>query len=298
MRRSTIPALVVLAAVSVGCADAPTLPSLSPTVVNARGGPSAAGAQLVYGLTGDDQLISFDAARPNRVLATVAITGLQPGERLVGIDFRPSNVATSTLGTIGRLYGVGSGSRIYTIDASTGAATFVAALVTAIGTPVPLRGHAFGVGFNPVPDRLRIHSDLDQNLRVNVDNGVTIVDGTLQYTDGNGNPTLVATGYTNNDNDGATGTALYAIDSDQDALALITDPNGGTGRLVGALGVDTDAVAGFDIAFPGNTAYAALSESASGKSTLYTVDLATGAATKLGLIAQSSSALVSIAVQP
>jgi hypothetical protein len=300
MRRSIPTALSALAALTAACADAPTVPSLTPTPVSAKGGPAAAVGGLVYGLTADDQLIRFDPAKPNQVSAERSITGLQPGERLVGIDFRPSNVAGSTPGTIGRLYAVSTASRIYTIDPATGHASFVATLqLDAVGGPVvPLSGTAFGLGFNPVPDRLRLHSDLDQNLRINVDNGVTIVDGPLQYVDGSGNPTLVATGYTNNDNDPATGTVLYAIDAERDALARFDNPNAGTARLVGPLGVATGVVAGFDIALAGNSAYAALSNSASGKSTLYTIDLTSGAATKLGLIAQSKSPLVSIAVQP
>jgi hypothetical protein len=298
MRRTTVAALTALASLAA-CADAPTLPTLAPSVVNARGGAKAAVAQVVYGLTADNRIISFDDAKPNQVLSTVAVSGLQPGERLVGIDFRPSNVAASTPGTVGRLYGVGSGSAIYTIDPATGTATNRTPLVLSVGGPaVLLAGSSFGVGFNPVPDRLRIHSDADQNLRVNVDNGVTIVDGTLRYTDGSGDPTFVGTGYLNNDNDPATGTALYAIDSRLDALAVVGDANAGTSAVVGPLGVDTDAAVGFDIAFPGNTAYAALSESASGKSTLFTIDLATGTATKLGLVAQSSSPLIAIAVRP
>jgi hypothetical protein len=296
MRRSTLAVLSILA---TACADAPTLPTAAPAVARARVEAAGAPAALIYGLTADNALVSFVAGKPNRTIATVAVTGLQAGERLVGIDFRPSSSAAAVPGTIGKLYGVGSASRIYTIDPITGVATYVSTLALTPGGPaIPLQGSSFGVGFNPVPDRLRIHSDADQNLRVNVDNGVTIVDGTLGYTDGSGNPAFAGTGYTNNDNDPLTGTVLYAIDSERDALALVGNPNGGTATVVGPLGVDTDAAVGFDIALPGNVAYAALSESASGKSTLYTIDLTSGAATKLGLLAQTRAALIGIAVQP
>jgi hypothetical protein len=63
---------------------------------------------------------------------------------------------------VGKLYGVGSASRVYVIDPGTGQATRGVPLNTAVGAPVLLSGTAFGIGFNPVPDRLRVHSDAEQ----------------------------------------------------------------------------------------------------------------------------------------
>ena len=57
--------------------------------------------QEAYLLTPDNQLLGFDPLRPQRIRSRVAVSGLQAGERLVGIDFRPAT---------GRLYGVGSTS--------------------------------------------------------------------------------------------------------------------------------------------------------------------------------------------
>ena len=45
------------------------------------------------------ELIRFHSANPAALLGTVALTGLQAGETLVGIDRRPSN---------GQVYGVGT----------------------------------------------------------------------------------------------------------------------------------------------------------------------------------------------
>ena len=295
-------ALASLALAALACADptaGPTTSSVAPSA--ARGGNAAGSGPLVYGLSADNELITFSAAQPNKVLQRVVISGLG-GERLVGIDFRPSDLTADNVNNVGRLYGVGAAGRIYTIDPTTGAATFVSALVTAAGAPVALVGGSFGVGFNPAADRLRIHSDADQDLRINVDNGVTIVDGTLAYAAGDANaganPTVVGTAYTNNDADATTGTALYAIDSDRDALVFLAAPNTGQLTTVGALGVDTDAAVGFEIVGTTTVAYAALSESASGKPTLYQIDLATGAASRLGLVAQTKAPLVGIAVAP
>ena len=114
--------------------------------------------------------------------------GVQAG--LVGIDFRPAN---------GMLYGLGSSSRIYTIDRTTAAATVVGD--GAAFTPA-LAGQAHGFDFNPVADRIRVHTDVDQNLRLDPTTGkVSVVDGTLSFaaTDVNAgqSPNVVGTGYTN-----------------------------------------------------------------------------------------------------
>ena len=62
---------------------------------------------------------------------------------------------------------------MYTIDADTAVATLVSRINQ------PLQGTSFGVDFNPTVDRLRIISDTGQNLRTNVADGSTNVDGTL-----------------------------------------------------------------------------------------------------------------------
>ncbi len=49
----------------------------------------------------------------------MGITGLAAGDRLVGIDLRPSD---------GKIYGVSLCNNIYTVNETTGAATFVKAL--------------------------------------------------------------------------------------------------------------------------------------------------------------------------
>src|SRR4051812_33031925 len=77
---------------------------------------STAQAATVYGLTSTGSLVQFNSATPGTIARSVPVTGLQPGETLQGIDFRPAT---------GQLYGLGSGSRLYVIDINTGAATQV-----------------------------------------------------------------------------------------------------------------------------------------------------------------------------
>ena len=174
----------LLAIPLAACEDAPPITT---ETASFTAGPTSSGP-TIYGLTATNTLITFEARMANQVTSEVAITGLQPGEAIVGIDFRPSDLNGDAVSDVGKLYGVGSTSRVYLIDPATGQATSGVPLTTATGAAVVLAGTAFGVGFNPVPDRLRVHSDANQNLRINVDNGVTAVDTALSYPSGRSRP--------------------------------------------------------------------------------------------------------------
>ncbi len=261
--------------------------SLGSAAILAPPASAAHGAQEVYALLKHDVLRSVVASDPDGPSTDVQISGLRPGEKLVGIDFRPRD---------GALYGVGSkdsGAVLYRIDTATGAAVVVAPLVTVAGDPVVLSGEQFGVDFNPAADALRIVSDTGQNLRafpsattpagVARVTGQTIVDSTLNEA---GIPTtgVVGAAYTNNDNDPATGTTLYDIDAAADRLLVQNPPNTGTLTAVGSLQVPTRPVAGFDIAMipvmgvATNFAYiATTSEEGKPLSSLRTINLVSGA---------------------
>jgi hypothetical protein len=229
-------------------------------------------AALVYALTDENDLLSFDSAAPEDLLGNSVISGLASNEDLVGIDFRPAN---------NLLYGVGSFGNIYTINPANGLASYISTVST------PLAGSRFGVDFNPVADRLRIVSDLDQNLAVNVDTGVAVVDGSLSYG-GSPNPGVTAAAYANSVNPAPGSTTLYAIDvrSSGDQLVIVNPPNSGTLAAVGPLGVNVGALNGFDILTVNSVDYgfAALQPTSSGISLFYSINLGTGAATYIGEI--------------
>lgn len=223
---------------------------------------------IVYGVTTTNGLIRFNSARPNTILANTPITGLQSGENILGLDFRPAN---------GQLFALGSTSRIYRIDTVSGAATQVGS-----AGAFTLTGTNFGFDFNPVPDRIRVTSDNDQNLRLNPNDGtLTMTDGTLAFIAGDPNagqnPNIVGSAYTNSFAGTAT-TTLYDIDSNLDILAIQNPPNNGTLNTVGALGINVTGEAGFDIAAGSNLALAAF-QVAPAASALYSINLSTGAAT-------------------
>jgi hypothetical protein len=241
---------------------------------------AAAGAALLaalpahaiqaYGLTTTNAVFTFDTMDPLNGSMPMAITGLAAGERIVSIDIRP---------TTQMLYGVGDAGGVYRIDAM-GMATMVGMLDAAPGSA------ALGIDFNPAADlsggaSLRVITGTGQNYAFNVNNGTNASgEGAIP----GGHPSVA---YANNDTDPATGTALYYIDVQNDLLKVATGNFNNTMAApitittVGALGVDANGISGFDITV-GNMAYASFTDADTGKSMLYGINLATGAATAMG----------------
>ena len=238
------------------------------------GSAATAQAETIFGLTTTNALVSFDSTAPTMSSTAVNITGLAgTNERILGIDLRPAT---------GMLYGLGSAGNLYTLNASTGSATFVASLMAdpadATNPFSGLMGSSFGIDFNPTVDRIRITSNAGQNLRINPITGLVTSDAGLNGA----TASISASAYTNNDKNPATGTVLYGIDGATDMLYTQAPPNDGVQTAVGALGVNTSNVAGFDISGATGIAYAALTDGDTSKSGLYTVNLTTGAATLVG----------------
>ena len=240
---------------------------------------AGARAEQMVALTNDNRLFFFDHATPGTIIRTAVVTGLQTGETLFGIDFRPAT---------GQLYALSSTSRLYQLDVNSGAATAVGS-----AGDFSIVGTNFGFDFNPTDDRIRITSDSDQNIRVNPNDGTATSDLTLRFAAGDPNDgvnaTVVASAYTNNFA-GAGATVLYDIDQSLDALVIQDPPNSGTLRTIGPLGVDTGENTGFDISGVTGRAYASLTVGGplSGVPGLYTIDLVTGAATLIGEIADAT----------
>lgn len=249
---------------------------------------SAAHAETIYGVTFDDQLVTFDSAAPSTILSGAFLDGfIGSSEHVAGIDFRPAT---------GELFVLGTSSRLYTANLLTGSLTQVG---TGRFAPT-LNGATFGFGFNPVADRIRVTSDVEQNLRLNPNNGTAITDPSLTFTDGTvGNPEINAVAYTN-DGPGAATTTLYGFNSETDTLVRFTDPNAGTMVTVGSLGMNVSGTNGFDISGRTGTAYVSAQAAGTSPSSLYTVNLATGATTLVGGIGSNGSitAIRALAVAP
>ncbi len=177
-----------------------------------------------------------------------------------------------------------NGPILRSLTASDGVATLASTLSQ------PFEGGTIsGFDFNPAADRLRLVGDNDQDFRINVDTGAVIVDGTLAFAPGDinagVNPNVTASAYTNSFA-GTTSTQLYNIDTLLNTLVLQNPPNDGILVTVGELGLDFDTLGGFDIASSPNGSNTAFAVS---NSMLYTVDLATGTATNVGMIGDDAN---------
>lgn len=235
---------------------------------------SQAQGDVFYALNATGTNIStLDTTAPGTLLLGKAITGLTANEQILAIDSRPAG---------GGLYGIGSFGNVYLINPVTGGAVNV-------GNSGSLDGVNFGFDFNPTVDRVRLVSDTGTNFRINPITGAAVLppDLELAYVAGDPNagknPNIVAIGYTNNVPTAST-TALFGLDSGLNTLVTFAgNPNAGQLVTVGSLGLDFTSVAGLDIS-ASNVAYAVLEPAAGSVSYLYSINLATGAATQLGLI--------------
>jgi len=245
-----------------------------------------ANAELVFGVTDTQSLVSWDSTSPGSIESGVAISGLASNERIHAIDFRPAT---------GQLYALGRFSNLYTIDTASGAASLVG------GGPFgpALNGSSFGFDFNPTIDRIRVVGDADQNLVLNPDTGSSTQVTDLFYAGGDPNqgvdPNVVGSAYTNSVA-GAMSTQLYGIDTALDALVR-QDNSNGTLETVGLLGIDVNDTLTFDISGPSGVAYATIQDSGVARSTFWTIDLATGQAMGLGEIG-GGAVITAMAVAP
>jgi hypothetical protein len=230
-------------------------------------GTTPARAEIIVGLTTSNSLVTFDSSTPGSVSGAVPIIGIG-GETIFDIDIRPAD---------GQLYAFSSAGKLYSVNRTTGAATLSATL----GATLDPAATRFGIDFNPTVDRLRIVSNTGQNLRLTPGTGATNVDGPLNGA-GTG---AVSVAYTNNDNNPATGTTLFYIGPSIPTTTFNTsDPNNGVLTAVGPLGLTATQDVGFDISGLSGLAFASLASPFAASSSLYGINLTTGAATLVGSI--------------
>jgi hypothetical protein len=249
----------------------------------------AASAQAVplIGLTSANELAMFDSMSPG-MASRVAITGLASGERLVGIDLRPGN---------GLVYGISTASKLYTLNPTTGAASLVATL----SSPVIDGTKGWGLDFNPVADfsgatSFRVVSSSGNNYAVNANTGVVgnlagmIAPGFTHVAYSNSRPFPSAA---------PPSTTLYYINASTDTLSSAPGSfNSPTITTIGSLGVDVLRGGGFEILGNG-MAFAALNVDDGSLGTgLYSIDLATGAASFIGTFNGTLTGLTAAIPEP
>lgn len=256
--------------------------------------PVAAGPTGYVLGNGGTTLYSFDVAAPG-VVQSVGLSFSGGPASLQDIDFRPLT---------GQLYGYDDvRNAYYTINVNTGT------LTVASGPNVaPTGSDKLGIDFNPMIDRLRTVTELDQNIVFNPNDGTTTVATNLFYGSGDPNfgvnPQVVSNAYTNNVLGGsAASTTQYVLDANLNTLAILAN-NAGTLTTVGAIRLNGTVLdfgpdAGFDIfAGPGgmNTAYALLN--VGGRASLYTINLTSAEATLVGDFSANLGTIRGLAVTP
>jgi len=255
------------------------LPALAALLLAAAEIPAAEPVPLVA-LTDDGTLLRFSSADPATV-TSVAVRGASG--RLLGLDRRPAD---------GQLYAVTDGNELYRVDADSGEAALASTLTA------PFDGdQRSGVDFLPQADRLRLLSHDGQNVRVHVGLGAAAVDAGLAYAAADPHagtkPAIAATAYTNN-RPGVATTVMYDVDARLDVLVRQEPPNAGTLLTVGPLGADFLPETGFEIVTRDDGEHAfAVSGGA-----LYTIDLATGRATRVGAVGDGTRRLVGLTEAP
>ena len=249
-------------------------------------GPVAASAVTLVGLTSANELALIDTTNIAGA-QRMAVTGLDAGDRFVGIDLRPGD---------NMIYGVTLSNKIYTLDTRSGAASFVSALDMHVIDPTL----GYGVDFNPSADfaggsSLRLVSSAGSNFAINVATGAV---GNANSNIGSG---ITGVAYSNskpNPTAAPVSTELYYIDASMDTLRMATTAfNNPTITTVGPLGVDSLKANGFEL-LPSGMAFAALNLDAGTSLTtgIYGIDLSTGQATLLGTYAGTLSGLTVSAV--
>ncbi len=231
--------------------------------------PANAAHELIYAVDTSDNLISFWSDTPVNIESSYNITGIQFGEEIRGIDFWG-----------GKIYGLGSSSRLYTIDPTTGAATQVGA-----GQFSPLlNGQTFGFDNGPLGVQSVSGLGGGQNLRIDRVTGAATLLPAVSYAAGDPffgvAPRVDALAY-----DGVSG-IWYAADTLQNTLATL-NPATGFLNTINMLGIDASRFNGMDISPFSGIMYMGTPAASSGpQANLYTVDRFTGMVTVVSTIGQ------------
>lgn len=230
----------------------------------------AASAAALFGVTTDNNLVSFDTSSPSTFLSSVTITGLFDADgvtpnasgSILNLTARPG----AAPGTF-QLYGIDNNANVYTINLG-GAAT----LVSAGFSPA---GFNAGFAYDPFNDNFVYAGDNAENFSLSVA-GVATANPNFTYA-GGGTPSVFGLAI-----DPGFGT-VFAVDAANDSLSTSFDPLFPVESEltnIGGLGLDVTSFGGLVVDYDGNL-FASLSTDGV-TSSLYSINAATGAATPVG----------------
>jgi hypothetical protein len=277
--------LLVSFVVLTGCS---TDEGVSPGTSLDERGSTASGTpanSLLIGLSANNEIVKFSSGPPAKELAVTPIIGLDSGEVMLAIDYRQRT---------GKLYGVSSASRLFTIDIYSG----LAGTVSKEPFKPAIVGSTVAFEINPIDDRARIVTDQDMNIRLDVTTGEVVA------IDANITPSLAAINsmaYANSayNSGGLVSTfTLYDIDMAEGNLYRQANNAGGL-ALIGSTGLEITSEGGFDAkkyaswaVFEGASRTAGFGPGVGGNTDdlsvpayrLYSIDLKTGLASSAGQV--------------
>jgi parallel beta-helix repeat protein len=282
--------------------------AFSITLSNPRGGASLGNptttvvidddevpSNIVYGLTSNGRLISFNNTRTDAVFVNQLIAG----EPLVAIDFRPAT---------GQLYALSGNGRLYTVNLATFSLTPVSSLVLPNFNVLA----EVDIDFDPVADNLRVAYG-NQQVVLNPNTGAVVSTDTpfaFAASDPNAGaaPRILGLAYSPNAGGGSSTTAYAIHGGGFESTRLVTlgsvggvplAPSSGTLFTVGPTNAFASDFASLDIAENGE-AFATMAHPEAGTITsFFKIDLASGSAQRLGeFFLPDLSAVTDIAVQP
>jgi hypothetical protein len=271
----------------------------------------------VYALTSNNQVLSFNAGKPDKIISDVTLSGLSDGSSLVQIFYRPSSQV---------LYCVTTDNELCTLDPDSGAVTLIDSGTTFLPSDLPNTGTNATLtdvvaSIDPINDQVRVigkssQSD-DANFLVDPDTGQPAAanpnnEEALKFAGGDVNdvdnqvPTLMALAYDPPLAD-AGSTTLYGLDQTTQSLVRVGDDGAGSGtntaspsngevHTIGALSTKfSNNYAALAIEAKNGDAYAVLATSTS---SLYSIDLGSGSLSLLNTIGDGTWTVISMAIKP
>jgi hypothetical protein len=227
----------------------------------ASGFATGANAALLVGVTGTNNLVTFDSNAPGSYLSSNLITGTQNGNFITDIAYNRDN---------GKHYGLDTSANLYEL-APGGSAILVS-------SSLPLASFDAGFTYDPSTGKLAFAAYSGAVLSTFEVDGTGVGTGSFAYGIGDANeaatPAVFGLGV---DPDFF---EAFVLDAELNTLGRFFDPGLSEIFTIGSLGLDVTALGDLTIDFSGN-AFAALSTDGITTS-LYSINTGTGAASLLG----------------
>ena len=234
----------------------------------------------VYAVDENNRLKRFRRETPGTIDYEVQITGLQPDEMIVGIDFRTVTNQLYALGAISAdKGGTLAENRLYTINLVTGAATVVSGIFASLGPGVSF-------DYDQATDDFRVIHSSGLNLRVRP-TGVVTSEISVPFASAN----ITALAYRYNPIPGETENTLYGLSRYSreffrvGGINGVPSPSTGTVTTLGPTPFFTSVIGdNFDIGDDGMALIAGSTYDLGFETKLYTIDLKDGKTKEIGMI--------------